>query len=90
MLDIKVLIAKIDSFPTLPTIYTSLLEATSNPRSTIQDVANVLMQDQSSVTKLLKVVNSPLYGLSSKITSVSQAIMFLGFTEVKNIVLVIS
>lgn len=90
MLDIKVLIAKIDSFPTLPTIYTSLLEATSNPRSTIQDVANVLMQDQSSVTKLLKVVNSPLYGLSSKITSVSQAIMFLGFTEVKNIVLALS
>ena len=90
MLSVEAMIAKVDAFPTLPTIYTSLLEATSNPRSTIQDVANVLIQDQSSVTKLLKVVNSPLYALSSKITSVTQAIMFLGFTEVKNIVLALS
>ena len=90
MQQLEILISKVDSFPTLPTIYTSLLEATSNPRSTVQDVANVLTQDQSSVTKLLKVINSPLYGLSSKITSISQAIMLLGFTEVKNVVLALS
>jgi HD-like signal output (HDOD) protein len=87
---LELLINKVDSFPTLPTIYTSLLEATSNPRSTVQDVANILMQDQSSVSKLLKVINSPLYGLSSKITSISQAIMLLGFTEVKNVILALS
>ena len=40
-------------FPTLPTIYTSLMNVLSNPRSTIQDVTDVISRDQSSASKLL-------------------------------------
>lgn len=84
------LIERIDGFPTLPTIYTSMLEVTSNPRSTVQDLANVVMKDQVSVTKLLKIVNSSLYGIQTRITTVTQAVFFLGFQEVKNIILALS
>ncbi|MBX3042342.1 MAG: HDOD domain-containing protein [Candidatus Kapabacteria bacterium] len=81
---------KSNQFPTLPTIYTSLMTVISNPRSSIQDLADVIMKDQASVIKLLKVVNSPLFGIKSQITTVNQAILYLGFNEVKNILLALS
>lgn len=81
---------KSNQFPTLPTIYTSLMQVMSNPRSSIQDLADVIMKDQASVVKLLKVVNSSLYGLQGKITTVNQAIFYLGFNEVKNLLLALS
>jgi putative nucleotidyltransferase with HDIG domain len=84
------LISKIQDFPTLPTIYHSLLETISNPLSTVQDVANIISKDQASTAKLIKVVNSPLYGISSKVDTVTQAIFYLGFNEVKNIILALS
>ncbi|MGB9701242.1 MAG: HDOD domain-containing protein [Candidatus Kapaibacteriota bacterium] len=84
------LISKIHDFPTLPTIYSSLLETISNPLSTVQDVANIISKDQASTVKLIKVVNSPLYGIATKVDTVTQAIFYLGFNEVKNIILALS
>ncbi len=81
---------KSNQFPTLPTIYTTLMQVMSNPRSTIKDIADVIIKDQSSVIKILRVVNSPLYGLQGKIDSINQAILFLGFNEVKSILLSLS
>lgn len=84
------IISKLDEFPTLPTIYSTLLELLSNPRTTIQDVAFVIQKDQTSVVKILKVVNSSVYSLQTKVDSISQAVFFLGFNEVRNIVLALS
>lgn len=77
-------------FPTLPTIYTSLMNVLSNPRSTIQDVTDVISRDQSSASKLLKVANSSLFSIQGKINTISQAVFYLGFNEVKNVLLALS
>ena len=89
-LTIDDVVARMDDFPTLPTIYTQLMELMANSRSTVQDLAEVIMKDQSSTTKILKVVNSPVYALKQRVTNISQAIFYLGFKEVKNIVLALS
>ncbi|MBM2817205.1 MAG: metal dependent phosphohydrolase [Ignavibacteria bacterium] len=89
-IDIARVIEKIDELPTLPTIYSSLLDAMSNPRSTVTDIAKIIEKDISSATKVLKAVNSSVYGLSVKVTSISQAIFHLGFNEVKNLVITLS
>lgn len=90
MKDYQQLISQIRDFPTLPTIYSSLLETISNPLSTVQDVANIISKDQSATVKLIKVVNSPVYGISAKVDTVTQAIFYLGFNEVKNLILALS
>lgn len=90
MKKIQALIDRIDEFPTLPSIYTSLLEVISNPNSTVQDVANIIQKDQSSTVKILKSVNSSLYGIQGKISNLNQAIFYLGFNEVKNLLISIS
>jgi len=90
MKDYTDLINSINDFPTLPTIYNSLLVTMQNPRSTIQDIANVISNDQVVVLKILKVTNSSLYGFNKKIDTITDAIFLLGQNEIKNIVLALS
>jgi HD-like signal output (HDOD) protein len=88
--DATQLINKIDSLPTLPTIYYRLLEVMNNPRSTAIDVADVITKDQASAAKVLKAANSPIYGFYGRIENITQAISYIGFEEVKNLVTAIT
>jgi len=48
------------------------------------DLANLILKDYGLTSKLLKLVNSPLYRRSStKITTVSRAVALLGFEQVR-------
>lgn len=84
---LKSIIARADEFPTLPTIYTTLSDVIANPRSTASDVAGVISEDQSAAAKVLKAANSPIYGFRGKINTISQAIVFIGFEEVRNLII---
>ncbi|MCL5028784.1 MAG: HDOD domain-containing protein [Bacteroidetes bacterium] len=80
----------VNNLPTLPTVYSSLTEAIENPRTSSEKLANIISNDQASVFKILKLVNSPFYGFRGKIDTISQAILHLGFNEVKNTVFALS
>lgn len=81
------IIRSVDEFPTLPTIYTALSEVMANPNSTFTDAADIISRDQASVTKILKTANSSFFGFPGKIDTVSQAIFYIGFDEVKNMII---
>lgn len=80
----------VGELPTLPTIYSQLLEAMSNTRSTAKDIANIIEKDQAATIKLLKSVNSPIFSIAKSIDNIQNAIFFLGFNEVKNLVFSLS
>lgn len=84
------LLGKVKEFPTLPTVYTKLSETIANPRCSAQDVADVISQDQASATKVLQVANSAVFGFVRQIKSINQAVVYIGFDEIKSIVLAIS
>jgi len=83
---IEELLKRVEDFPTLPTIYNRMMDLMANPRTTALDLANLISSDQSAATKVLKTINSPIYGLYGKVTSITQAINLLGFEEVKNLI----
>jgi HD-like signal output (HDOD) protein len=87
---LKNIMAKVNDFPTLPTIYTKLNEVMSNPNCTANDIAAVIATDQSSATKVLKVSNSAMYGSLQKIKSIQDAVFLIGTKEVKAIVLALA
>lgn len=89
-MNVEKILENFDEFPTLPTIYSNLLECISNPRSTVNDVAQIISKDQSAALKVLKSVNSPLYGISKKVETIKDAVFHLGFNEIKNLVVALS
>ena len=87
---ISKILKSVEDFPTLPTVYTALTDVMANPNSTSTDAANVIIRDQASSAKILKTANSPLYGFRGRIDSISQAIFYIGFEEVKNLIIALS
>lgn len=80
----------VKNLPTLPTVFAAISDAMENPRTTNEQLAKIISSDQASAFKVLKVANSPFYGFRSKVDTISQAIFYIGFTEVKNIVFALS
>ncbi len=84
------IITGVNNLPTLPTIYTAIFEAMEQPNVTSEKLAKIISTDQVTAFKLLKVANSPFYGFYGRIDTISQAILYLGYNEVRNIVLALS
>ncbi|MCS7232610.1 MAG: HDOD domain-containing protein [Synergistetes bacterium] len=76
--------------PTLPEVAAKVMEIANNPRSSAADMAKVISQDQALTAKILKLVNSAYYGFPRKISTITQAIVILGFRTVRDLVLNIS
>lgn len=79
--------AKLASFPD---IYFRIQEVVDAPGSSADDIAKVVSTDVGLSAKLLKLVNSPLFGFADTIDSVSHAVSLAGIEEVTNLALGIS
>ncbi|TVM32781.1 HDOD domain-containing protein [Oceanidesulfovibrio marinus] len=66
---------------TFPDIYFQVMRVLENPNSSSAQVANVVSKDPSLTTRLMQLVNSPFYGLHSKIDSIARATTIVGSQE---------
>jgi putative nucleotidyltransferase with HDIG domain len=71
-----------EALPTLPSVASHVLMIASNPDASASDLTNVIENDPSLTSKLLKVVNSAFYGFLQKIGTVKQAVVLLGTGEI--------
>jgi diguanylate cyclase (GGDEF)-like protein len=78
---------RMQNLPTLPGIAKMILEAMKKEETTLNEIADILSKDPPLSAKVLKIVNSALYALPMKITSVSHAVSLLGMNTVKNLAL---
>lgn len=85
--DLKLVVKEV---PTLPIVYQQLFSKMSNPNVSMPQLAEIVSKDQSLATKILKLVNSAFYGYKKEITTISRAMVILGFRTVRNAALAIS
>lgn len=71
---------------TLPEIYFRVRDVVDNPDSTMDDLARVLRMDPGISARLLKIVNSPLYGFPKQVDTVTRAVNLLGMQAVRDLV----
>ncbi len=64
-----------------PAVYKRIVDVLEDPRSSASNLADAVSKDSSLTGKLLKLVNSSLYGFSSEIDSITKAITIIGFKE---------
>lgn len=76
--------------PALPQTAAAIIEVSSSSKASARDLKQVISTDQALVTKVLRVVNSPLYALRQRVTTLTHAIAMLGFDAVKNLALAAS
>jgi putative nucleotidyltransferase with HDIG domain len=83
-------IARIDDLPTLPRTVLRITEMVNDPKSSAKDLARVITDDQVLTARLLKLVNSSFYGFPQRISTVTAAIVLLGFDAIRNLLLTTS
>ncbi len=88
--NIKRIIDQIDDLPTLPRTVLKITELVNNPKSSARDLASVITDDQVLTARLLKLVNSSFYGFPQKISTITGAIVLLGFDAIRNLLLTTS
>ncbi|MCF6336967.1 MAG: HDOD domain-containing protein [Gammaproteobacteria bacterium] len=87
---IQDLLSNIEQLISLPAAYVRLNELVDDPGSSTDDIAHVITQDVALTARLLRVANSPLYGLSTQIDTVSRAVTVLGTQQVRSLALATS
>jgi len=78
------------NIPALPNIVTEALRLLNNKNTSNQQLIDIISKDQAFVAKVLAVANSPIYALRREVSTLDFAIMVLGYTEIRHIVVVIS
>ncbi|WP_061213253.1 HDOD domain-containing protein [Syntrophomonas wolfei] len=84
------IVEAVNELPALPHIVVKIMQLSEDPDSTVQDISNVLNQDQAMTARVLRLANSAFFGFPRRISTVTDAIVFLGFKTIRSIVLAVS
>jgi putative nucleotidyltransferase with HDIG domain len=80
---------KIEAFPGMPTTAAKLLPLLEDSDSTATEIENILKYDPGLTANILKLTNSAYFGIPTRISSVRQAIVLLGWKRLLQVVMTI-
>ena len=80
-------VERLNNIPTLPNLLTKFTEMIRNPKTSMDAIGKELSKDQVLTSKLLKLVNSAFYGFPGRISTVSHALVLLGYDAVKGLII---
>ncbi len=83
----RMAIQEIEEIPTISAIFKKLIDLLESEDCSAKELSDLISQDQSITSLILKLVNSAFYGHMREITSLHQAIVILGLNTVKSIAL---
>lgn len=88
--DIDRIITRVEDLPTLPRTVLKITELVNDPKSSARDLARIITDDQVLAARLLRLVNSSFYGFPQRISTITGAIVLLGFDAIRNLLLTTS
>lgn len=84
---LRALVGRIGKLPTVPATYNKLCELMTRPDVSAEEVAQVIGKDMAIAARLLQMVNSAFFRLARRITKIEQAVTYLGFAAIRNLVM---
>ncbi|MDA7746900.1 HDOD domain-containing protein [Psychromonas sp.] len=86
MLELSTLFSNVKQLPVLPVLLLELMESFSNDDARVEDIAKKVAMDQSISAKVIRMANSTAYRRGKEVESIEQAVIRLGFNQVRSIV----
>ncbi len=83
-------VERIESLPTIPPILKKILSIIEDPNVSLNKITEFVSTDPTLTARILKMVNSPVYGFPGRISSISHAMVILGLNAVKGLLLGVS
>lgn len=89
-LDTDTITHGITRLPSLPAVVMELLASLNDDNVDAATLANKIARDQALVARLLRIANSPFYGLQGRVNSVNDAVVVLGLRQVRMLAIAVS
>jgi putative nucleotidyltransferase with HDIG domain len=83
----QTLLEAVERMPAFPESVHQVLELSGDINCSQKDLVEVIKKDPVFTLKILRLVNSPYFGLSREITSINHASVYLGLNTLKNVAL---
>lgn len=80
------ILSKVKAFPTMPEAGARMLSLLEEPDTEISEIEEILRYDPGLTANILKLANSAYFGIPSKIGSLKQAVVVLGFKRLVQLV----
>ena len=74
----------------LPQVVMRVMDLTNNPKATAQDLEKIIALDQALAARILTLANSSYYGLPRRVSTLREAVVFLGFKTLRNLAMTIT
>ncbi len=81
------ILASVEKVPSLPISVSKILEITQDPYASPNDLNKLISLDPILTGKVLQLVNSAYFSLSTKVNSIVKAIILLGVNTIRNLAL---
>jgi len=83
MMTKDLILEKVKAFPPLDDTVSKVMAICNDENGSVGELAKVVQSDPMTMANILKAANSPLYGFSREIKSISQAVSIFGMDTVK-------
>ncbi len=80
-------VGRIGQLPAMPKTYAKLQTALSQPTVTAGQIADIVNADAAIASKVLQITNSAFFRLSKPMVRIKDAVTYLGFATIRNLVL---
>ncbi|WP_022661062.1 HDOD domain-containing protein [Paucidesulfovibrio longus] len=84
---VKGQVLAVKDLPTLPGVLDEVTKLVQDPDSSTEQISKAISRDQVLSAKVLKMVNSPVYGFPGRISSIQHALVLLGFNVIRGIII---
>ncbi|KAB0671903.1 HDOD domain-containing protein [Oryzomonas sagensis] len=88
--ELETLIMNASDLPTIPVVATKVMQMIGSETTTSEELAKIVAADPAVAARVLKISNSSFYGCQRQIQTLSHAIMILGFSTLKSLVVAAS
>lgn len=79
------ILSKLQDLPSLPHVVLKVYQLADDPQTNAAQLSLIIGKDHGFAARLLRMANSPYYGMSRRIGSIEQAVMVLGCRTVKSL-----
>ncbi|SFM24533.1 HDIG domain-containing protein [Ectothiorhodospira mobilis] len=86
-LTIEQMVDQATGLVSLPAVAVRLNAMVEDPEATVADIGRLISQDPALTIRLLQVANSPFYGLSHRVDTISRAVNVIGIRQIRDLVL---
>ncbi len=87
---VQSILRRADKLGLFPKVAMEIRQVTDNPRSSVLDLERAVRSDPALTAQLLRLANSPFYGLPRSVSTLTEALLVVGFEATRQLALALA